>query len=104
MRVAPNELSFASVQSFYDIYGHAKGSHKPFLKSEFYDRKDSEVSLVIARDPAQHREIRKKFAHAFSSKALRDQTDVVLHYADLLVQQIGRLGTTGEGIDVTEVR
>lgn len=36
-RVSPNELSFASVQSYRDIYGIPSTGQAQFIKSDFYD-------------------------------------------------------------------
>lgn len=36
-RVSPNELSFASLQSYRDIYGFPPAGQQQFIKSDFYD-------------------------------------------------------------------
>jgi cytochrome P450 len=36
--------------------------------------------------------MRRQLAHAFSAKALKEQTDVVLQYADLWIQQLAKVG------------
>lgn len=39
VRIAPGELSFATPQSFQDIYGHAGKTKKTFIKAPWYDCK-----------------------------------------------------------------
>ena len=46
VRIAPNDLSFGTAQSFQDIYGHANAHHKPLLKGDFYNQFDLEPSIV----------------------------------------------------------
>jgi cytochrome P450 len=61
------------------------------------------VSIVSERDPIKHREVRKSLSHAFSAKALRLQTELVLKYVDRLVDQITKQGNAEHGINVGEV-
>lgn len=61
------------------------------------------MGIVAQRDPAKHRETRKSLSHAFSAKALRLQTDVVLQYVGMWIGQVKRLGNTAEGINTEEV-
>lgn len=106
VRIAPNELSFATPQSFQDIYGHTNRAHRPFLKtSEFYSLQNTEGArdIVSILDPKQHSATRKTLSYAFSPKALRDQTDVVLKYVNLWIVQLKSLGTGDDGIDIAEV-
>ncbi|POS71640.1 hypothetical protein DHEL01_v209965 [Diaporthe helianthi] len=101
MRVAPDELSFASVQAFRDIYGHKTTGKERFLKSDAYDNEEPRVSSV--RDPTVHASQRKALSHAFSARALRDQEDVVHEYVDLLIKQLANFGAGGlKPINVTD--
>jgi cytochrome P450 len=61
------------------------------------------MGIVSERDPVKHREIRRNLAHAFSAKALRTQTDVILQYVNLFVQQVKKYGDTPEGLDTNKV-
>ena len=74
------------------------------MKSEAYARGDvADLSIVTQREPAKHREIRRNLSHAFSAMALRTQTDVVLLYVGMFVDQLKRFGNTEEGIIANEV-
>jgi cytochrome P450 len=103
VRTAPNDLSFATLQSYKDIYGHATKGHVTFLKGEWYDQHDMEPGIVTVRDPEKHREMRRSLAHGFSAQALRDQKTVVLHYVDLFISQINKFGQQETGINMEEV-
>ncbi|KAI0179448.1 benzoate 4-monooxygenase cytochrome P450 [Hypoxylon sp. FL1284] len=96
VRVAPNELSFNTGQSWKDIYGFRQG-HKLFIKSEFYDGgsfADQAHSIVSERDPREHRQMRKYLANAFSERSLADQESLISEIVDQLIVQIG--GERGE--------
>ncbi|KAM6512923.1 hypothetical protein FSOLCH5_010615 [Fusarium solani] len=104
VRIGPNELSFSSVESYKDIYGHSTKGKKPFLKSTWYANDDSSPPAILStRDPVDHRKQRQCLSHAFSAKSLRDQQAVVHKYVDLFIEQIGKLGgpDTG-GVNIPE--
>ncbi|KAL1854759.1 hypothetical protein Daus18300_011355 [Diaporthe australafricana] len=101
LRFAPNELSFASVQAYRDIYGHMTTGKERFLKSDAYDTEEPRISSE--RDPAVHASQRKALSHAFSARALRDQEDVVHQYVNLFVKQLGKFGAGGlKPVNATE--
>ncbi|KAF7532639.1 hypothetical protein G7054_g7772 [Neopestalotiopsis clavispora] len=100
-RVAPNELSFASPQSYQDIYGHVSKGRGRFLKTEFYD--NGAPRIVSVRDPEVHARQRKALSHAFSAKALRSQETIVHQYVDMFIEQLSKLGNAGQkAIDASE--
>jgi cytochrome P450 len=103
IRIAPNELSFATLQSYQDVYGHVMKGRGRFLKSSFYeDAAPPRVTNVI--DPEVHARQRKALSHAFSAKALRDQEVVVQEYVDLFMKQLANLGRAGQkAINASEV-
>ncbi|KAJ5218924.1 uncharacterized protein N7498_001023 [Penicillium cinerascens] len=76
VRISPNELSFASVESWKAIYQPKKA---PLVKSEFYDIYGSGFnSLCVGseRNPQVHNRMRKSLAAALSTKALLEQEDM----------------------------
>ena len=91
VRVAPNELSFATPDAFHDIHSHAARDRKPFLKSSFYQAYERPRNIISMRDPQEHAARRKMYAGAFSTRALRGQTEVITPYVDLFVAQLTRL-------------
>lgn len=104
--MSPNELSFASLESYNDIYGFPKAGRAQFIKSDFYDIYGSAYKtgcIGSERDPVLHAQKKKNLAPAFSSKALERQEDIVQRYLDDFVSKIGPLSTRSpEGIDITK--
>ncbi|KAG4286127.1 hypothetical protein FPRO06_07387 [Fusarium proliferatum] len=102
-KYAPNELSFANVQAYNDIYGHATKGKKKFIKSDWYDTSGDHPGIVSVRDPAQHSRQRKYLSHAFSAKSLRAQETLIHRYVDMFIGQLRKLGNPkGSGINVEE--
>lgn len=98
IRIAPNELSFASVQAFKDIYGPPSKTRKLFNKSDlFYDT--GIQSIVFEMDPDEHAKQYKLFAPSFRASAVRSQEHVVQEHVDLFVSQLKSRGEAG--IDAT---
>lgn len=106
VRVSPNELSFASVESWKDIYGHAVGGRQTCIKSEFYEVFGggfNSTCIGSERDPKEHGRMRKALSSAFSTKALLEQEQVVNGHVDVFVQRIGTDGGPGsKGLNMTK--
>ncbi|KAI1138331.1 cytochrome P450 [Hypoxylon sp. FL0543] len=106
VRVSPNELSFASVESWKAIYGHpAPGKPIP-IKAPFYDIYGAGFnSLCIGseRDPHKHAGMRKMLTAAFSQRCLLEQEEIVSGTVDEFVRIIGEEGgPVSKGIDMTK--
>lgn len=102
VRVAPEELSFSSAQSWKDIYGFRQG-HRTFIKSPFYDGgsfADQAHSIVSERDPGEHGRMRKYLSRAFSDRSLKEQEVFVAEVVDEFIQQIGSECAKSGGIDI----
>ncbi|RDW91761.1 hypothetical protein BP5796_01155 [Coleophoma crateriformis] len=102
VRVAPNELSFNRFETYKEIYGHPGRDRAPFLKAGGPDKPNETVGIATTRNPQVHAQIRKNLSPAFSTKALRLQTDVVLKYVHLFVEQLSRHGTKPEGVPMQQ--
>jgi cytochrome P450 len=105
VRVAPNELSFNTVQAHRDIYSTPSRNKKPFIKDAvFYNNGDSVRVLFYEIDATEHARQRKLLATGFSAAAMRNQEHVVHQYVDLFVQKIGGLSAAsyGAGVNVVE--
>ncbi|CBF83049.1 protein CYP567E1 [Aspergillus nidulans FGSC A4] len=103
VRVAPNELSFNTAQSWKDIYAPRKG-RATFIKSDFYDGgnfADQASSIVSERDPARHSAMRKFLSAAFSDRSLREQEGLVTRVIDDFIDQVGQRGNSKDGVDMT---
>ncbi|KAK1724060.1 cytochrome P450 [Colletotrichum acutatum] len=105
VRVSPNELSFASVESWKAIYGHRAAGAAPVIKSEFYDIYGAGFkSLCIGseRDPHKHGKMRKMLSAAFSTKMLLDQEDIITKTVDAFVYRLGEDAFQSEGLNMTK--
>ncbi|KAG6357388.1 hypothetical protein INS49_013265 [Diaporthe citri] len=102
VRVAPNELSFNTAQSWRDIYEKKKG-HATFIKSDFYDGGNFAAeahSIVSVRDPDEHANMRRYLRDAFSDRSLREQEYLISEVIDRFVERIGEEGKDKAGIDI----
>ncbi|RDW69038.1 cytochrome P450 [Aspergillus mulundensis] len=94
VRIAPNELSFATAQAFRDIYGAPTKTRKLFPKSDrFYDNGHPNIAFVL--DPEEHARQHKVFAPQFRPSAVRTQEPIVHSHVDLWVKQIAARGRDG---------
>ncbi|KAH8430788.1 cytochrome P450 [Aspergillus melleus] len=94
VRIAPNELSFATAQAFRDIYGAPSKTRKLFPKSDrFYDNGHPNIAFV--RDPEEHARQHRIFAPQFRPSAVRTQEPIVHAHVDLWVKQLAARGRDG---------
>jgi hypothetical protein len=103
-RVSPNELSFASVKSWKDIYGPWAGK-QPFVKSEFYDIYGTGFdSLCIGseRDPAEHNRMKRSLAGMFSTKSVFEQESIMQEVLDRFISRVGQFSDLKEGLNMTD--
>ncbi|KAI1176091.1 putative cytochrome P450 [Nemania sp. FL0916] len=105
VRVSPNELSFASIESWKDIYGHATGGRGTCVKSEFYDVFGGGFNsscIGSERNPKEHARMRKALSNAFSTKSLLEQEMVVNENVDGFIKRLGEDGGPGsKGLNMT---
>ncbi|KAI1414381.1 cytochrome P450 [Hypoxylon sp. FL1857] len=104
VRIAPNELSFATVQAHRDIYSTPSKTKKPFLKcGRFYNNGDVS-NIFYELDPVEHGKMRKILAAGFSGSAMKTHEHIIHQYVDMFVRKIGELSAAnrGAGVDVTE--
>lgn len=105
MRVSPNELSFASVESWKSIYGHRAGAAPTPIKSHFYDIYGAGFkSLCIGseRNPQKHGKMRKMLSAAFSTRVLLDQEDIITTTVNEFIDRLGEVGSRPNGLNMTK--
>ncbi|KAI0472085.1 cytochrome P450 [Xylariaceae sp. FL0804] len=106
VRIAPNELSFNTVQAHRDIYSTPSvRGRRPFLKDhKFYNNGDTRT-LFYEIDPEEHLRQRRLLAPVFSPTALRAHEDVMQRYAERFVDKMGKLtlASRGKGVNFTDV-
>ena len=102
-RVSPNELSFASVESWKAIYGNPPPGQHHCTKSDFYDvfsaGYDSKC-IGSERDPKQHARMKKHLTVAFSTKALMEQEDIIQRCVNAMIEKLDKLGQSPAGLDM----
>ncbi|KAG8157364.1 hypothetical protein KVR01_012748 [Diaporthe batatas] len=102
VRIAPEELIFFNVEAYKDIYGHAYGGKRTFIKTDFFNAGEEE-GIATVKDPVEHSRQRKLLSHGFSQQSLRQQEDLVHQYVDMLLGQLQKMGSpSGSGIDLAE--
>ena len=105
-RVSPNELSFASVESWQAIYGHPTGERKTHVKSEFYEIFGSGYETLCIgseRDPKKHSAMRKNLSAAFSTRALLEQEPIINKCVNEFIDKIGKMQeSTTKGLNMTK--
>ncbi|RJE20956.1 Cytochrome p450, partial [Aspergillus sclerotialis] len=106
VRISPNELSFASVESWKAIYGHAAPGKSVAIKSPFYDvfgAGFSKSCIGSERNPTRHGEMRRMLSSAFSQRNLLEQEDCVLQIIDKFIEIIGKkAGKGSDGLNMTK--
>ncbi|KAI1435644.1 cytochrome P450 monooxygenase-like protein [Xylaria sp. CBS 124048] len=103
VRIGPNELSFSTPEAYQEIHGHVSKGKTRFTKTEFYENDDPTPRITSARDPEVHARQRKALSHAFSTRSLREQEEIVMKYVDGFVRQMGNLGQNGKkGLNMSE--
>ncbi|KAI2633635.1 benzoate 4-monooxygenase cytochrome P450 [Hypomontagnella submonticulosa] len=104
VRIAPNEVSFNTAQSWKDIYGQRPG-HQPFLKGAFYRgasfASKGFTSIVSEARPEVHREMRSYLSGAFSDRAILEQEDLVAKSIDKFIRLLDIRGSGENGVDMS---
>ncbi|KKY18590.1 putative cytochrome p450 [Diplodia seriata] len=92
VRLAPDQLSFTSVEAWRDIYGHKVAGKGGMPKGKHYATNDE--------DHARHRRL---LAHAFSDKALREQEPLINKYVSLLVAKLSDATQSALAVDMVRM-
>lgn len=106
VRVAPNELSFASMESWKAIYGHPTGGRQTAPKGPFYEvfaAGFSSKCVGSERDPKKHSAMRKMLNPAFSQRGLLEQEEIISGIIDQFVKVLGeKAGPGTKGLNMTK--
>ncbi|EOD51467.1 putative cytochrome p450 protein [Neofusicoccum parvum UCRNP2] len=108
VRLAPDQLSFISIEAWRDIYGHkvaGKGGMPKDLR--FYGPDSAGFNGIIRTNDEDHARHRRLLAHAFSDKALREQEPLIRKYVDMLIAKLGDVArmpaSSGGSIDMVRM-
>ncbi|KAJ5531630.1 hypothetical protein N7527_005023 [Penicillium freii] len=105
VRIAPDELSYATGEAWKGIYGHASAGKKVTEKdSRFYGPTFYGAPDIIRANGPDHSRFRRNFSHAFSDRALREQQSLICGYADALVENLHRTIKENPNAKVNMVR
>lgn len=105
VRISPNELSFASVESFKAIYGHRSSNVPLPIKGEFYAMFGAGFDsscIGSERDPQKASKMRKMLSVGFSVKSLSEQEDIIISSIDGFIDRIGQDGVSSKGLNLTK--
>jgi cytochrome P450 len=105
VRVAPDELSFATPEALQDIYANIPG-RPAFPKGPFWNGtiKGQPTMVLNALNRSDHARMRKNIASALTEKAIRAQEGIIERYATKLVYCLERVvfdAENGVVVDIT---
>lgn len=104
MRIAPNELSFDDESAWKDIYGSRPG-HKNFHKDPIHVGSIAAVkgvSTITMANDIDHARQRRALSHAFSTKALLEQENIVMNYINAFSDNMRRFASSGGVVNVAD--
>lgn len=99
VRIAPDELAFASPQAWKDIMGYrgASGQEEMAKWDKFYRPiKDGVTTDIVSAGRDEHALLRRTMAHGFSDKSMREQQPLIQGYVDLLIRRLWEHGKGGQ--------
>ena len=88
VRVAPNELSYATSEAWNEIYGFRPGKTQLTKEPKFYKGFGIADHSIVTVSRERHGHIRKQVSHGFSERALREQEPIVRSYADTCIERL----------------
>ncbi|KAJ9663932.1 hypothetical protein H2201_005414 [Coniosporium apollinis] len=95
VRIGPNEVSFANIESVKELYGQRTAS----IKAPVYETFSiPPLGIFSLRDPSQHGQRRKLLSHAFSQSNLNDTEPLIVLQMQKLGVKVG--ASVGRPFDV----
>ncbi|KAI1821973.1 putative cytochrome P450 monooxygenase [Xylaria intraflava] len=89
VRLAPDELIFSNPQAWHDIYARGKGGTPELPKYEkFYHLFGHLPRSILNETPQDHGPLRRRLAHGFSERSMREQEPIIGSYVNLLVSRL----------------
>lgn len=89
VRIAPDEMAFTNPDAWNDIYGLQDGRlQNPKDIMVYPPRIPGYETSIIHADDTVHARLRRIYGPAFTTKAVEEQSDMLLKYANLLVTQL----------------
>ncbi|KAJ4356741.1 uncharacterized protein N0V89_004777 [Didymosphaeria variabile] len=92
VRIAPNELAFTSPEAWNDIYGLQSDRVQNPKDEQAYtpgaNNDSRETKGIVNANDVQHARLRRIYGQAFTQKAIEGLGDMLVKYANLLVEQL----------------
>ncbi|KAJ5382509.1 Cytochrome P450 [Penicillium concentricum] len=101
VRIAPDELSYICPEAWDDIYG-SKVVPEMTRDPRFMQDVGGQGQSLLHVTHERHRAMRKKLAHGFSAKSLRDTESLRTSYVDSLIQRLSENSQNGEVLDLVK--
>ncbi|MCJ1401581.1 hypothetical protein MMC11_004797 [Xylographa trunciseda] len=102
VRLAPNELSFASAQAWHDIFGYNKAKVQwPRHPARVPQGNNGNLKSILNTPPDEHARFRRLLNHAFSEKGLQEQEPLINKYINLFIKRVGEISKGGQPVDFT---
>ncbi|KAH9985272.1 cytochrome P450 [Xylariaceae sp. FL0662B] len=101
VRIAPNELVFATPQALADLYSSHHKNVEIFPKTQINNHGNDEHGGIIWEwDPIRHRQVAKQLSPAFSGRALKAKEPTLHKYIDLFVDRMKAHGGNLAGVSL----
>ncbi|OJD32483.1 short-chain dehydrogenase [Diplodia corticola] len=106
VRIAPNELSFATVEAHDDI--HTPRGSQSLLKADTIESIMGDIvwpakNLLTTHQPAEHKRLRNALAPAFTASALVEQEAIQQAHVDRMIHRVcHELKSHASPLDLTE--
>ncbi|RDW76204.1 hypothetical protein BP5796_07025 [Coleophoma crateriformis] len=102
IRIAPDELSFASAQAQKDVLSISPGKVEFPKDPRRLQRTPNGIMPISGADKDTHARYRRLLSHAFSERGLREQEPRIQKYADLLVQRLSEKAEANEATNMID--
>ncbi|RFU28549.1 hypothetical protein B7463_g7779, partial [Scytalidium lignicola] len=103
VRIAPNELSFASPKAWEEIFAYNRNKQQwPRNPNRVpRGRGDKAPMSLVNTPPHEHARFRRVLNYAFSEKGLQEQEALITGYIELFVDRMTELAHKGEVAELT---
>lgn len=103
VRIAPNEVSFATPDAWRDVYTTRLGKPSFAKNPVWYKPPPGQiVSMISTSNYADHARMSGLLKGAFTEKALRDQEHIIQSYVNLLVSSLRETVCSGNSINIVK--
>lgn len=95
VRIAPNELAYASADAWREILGHNPKGEEAGKYTPFYKVSEAMPSNVINENRERHAVLRRNLAHGFSDRSMRAQEPLIKGYIDMMINGLRERSAQG---------